>query len=159
MFLVTFFTLFVTIFHRIDSVNSFQFARNFQSHLVKHQTNRITLPRNRCETIKFSSTIDENDDEDEIMEAESSSSSPPPVAITNIEKAWRHVKKPLLRIGSKGAAPSHGNSLRQLLEQHDTVKVKINTWKLGKIKYMFHVKNVICYCPLTIRFSYIEWTN
>lgn len=29
--------------------------------------------------------------------------------ISNLEKAWRHVKKPLLRIGSKGASKSHGN--------------------------------------------------
>ena len=44
-----------------------------------------------------------------------------------MERTWRYVKKPLLRIGAKGAAPSHGNSLRQLLEDHGAVKVKINT--------------------------------
>ena len=47
------------------------------------------------------------------------------------EKAWRHAKKVLLRIGSKGATLTHGNSLRQLLEQHQVVKVKINTRKFG----------------------------
>lgn len=46
--------------------------------------------------------------------------------VANAEKAWRHVKKPLLSIGSKGASPTHGNSLRQLLESHTAVKVKIN---------------------------------
>ncbi|CAJ1928085.1 unnamed protein product [Cylindrotheca closterium] len=40
---------------------------------------------------------------------------------------WRHVKKPLLRLGSKGASASHGNSLKQLLEDHTAVKVKVNT--------------------------------
>ena len=45
------------------------------------------------------------------------------------EQLWRYVKKPLLRIGAKGATHSHGNSLRQLLEDHTAVKVKINTKK------------------------------
>lgn len=44
-----------------------------------------------------------------------------------MERTWRHVKKPLLRIGAKGASASHGNSLRQLLDDHTVVKVKINT--------------------------------
>ena len=44
-----------------------------------------------------------------------------------MEGAWRHVKKPLLSIGGKGASPSHGNSLRQLLQDHTAVKVKVNT--------------------------------
>ena len=50
---------------------------------------------------------------------------------SGIEKAWRHAKKPLLRIGSKGFSKSHGNSLRQLLEDHVVVKVKLNTEKYG----------------------------
>lgn len=45
----------------------------------------------------------------------------------NMEKAWRYIRKPLLKIGGKGATSSHGNSLRQLVEQHTMVKVKINT--------------------------------
>ena len=44
----------------------------------------------------------------------------------NRQKAWVHAKKPLLRIGGKGATKSHGNSLRQLLDQHTVVKVKVN---------------------------------
>lgn len=44
----------------------------------------------------------------------------------NRQKAWQHAKKPLLRIGGKGATKSHGNSLRQLLDQHTVVKVKVN---------------------------------
>lgn len=43
------------------------------------------------------------------------------------EKAWRYAKKPLLSIGAKGASSSHGNSLKQLLEAHTAVKVKVNT--------------------------------
>ena len=43
------------------------------------------------------------------------------------EKTWRYANKPLLRIGVKGATSSHGNSLRQLLEDHTIVKVKVNT--------------------------------
>lgn len=43
------------------------------------------------------------------------------------EIVWRHVKKPLLRLGAKGASASHGNSLKQLLEDHTAVKVKVNT--------------------------------
>mmetsp|Transcript_29943 Transcript_29943/g.51143 ORF Transcript_29943/g.51143 Transcript_29943/m.51143 type:complete len:171 (-) Transcript_29943:484-996(-) len=42
------------------------------------------------------------------------------------QKAWQHAKKPLLRIGGKGATKTHGNSLRQLLDQHTVVKVKVN---------------------------------
>lgn len=44
----------------------------------------------------------------------------------NRQKAWQHAKKPLLRIGGKGATKTHGNSLRQLLDQHTVVKVKVN---------------------------------
>ena len=49
-----------------------------------------------------------------------------------VEKAWRYAKKPLLSVGAKGATFSHGNSLRQLLEAHTVVKVKVNTQKFGK---------------------------
>ena len=50
------------------------------------------------------------------------------------EKVWRYVKKPLLRIGVKGATPAHGNSLRQLLEDHTAVKVKVNTKNFGSLE-------------------------
>ena len=45
----------------------------------------------------------------------------------NRQKAWLYAKKPLLRIGGKGATKTHGNSLRELLDQHTVVKVKVNT--------------------------------
>jgi hypothetical protein len=57
-----------------------------------------------------------------------------------MEKAWRHAKKPLLSIGSKGATHSHGNSLRQLLEDHTVVKVKVNTRKFGKSRISLQVQ-------------------
>lgn len=54
-----------------------------------------------------------------------------------IDKAWRHAPKPLLRIGGKGVANSHGNSLRELLNAHTVVKVKINSTKLGSLEDVF----------------------
>lgn len=56
-----------------------------------------------------------------------------------MEKTWRYAKKPLLRIGSKGATASHGNSLRQLLEDHTVCKVKINTNKCGSLQSAFEI--------------------
>lgn len=51
-----------------------------------------------------------------------------------VETAWRHVKKPLLRIGGKGITAKHGNSLLELLDDHTVVKVKVNTDKLGTLE-------------------------
>jgi len=50
---------------------------------------------------------------------------------SKIEKAWRHVKKPLLRVGGKGVTLKHANSLRELLAAHTVTKVKFNCGKLG----------------------------
>jgi RNA-binding protein YhbY len=69
---------------------------------------------------------DDDKDEDEEFLLEDS-----PVALDATEMAWRYAKKPLLRIGSKGATHSHGNSLRQLLLDHTVVKVKVNTKKFN----------------------------
>lgn len=52
---------------------------------------------------------------------------------SNLEKTWRYVKRPLLRIGGKGITLTHGNSLRELLQAHTVVKVKVNSPKYGKI--------------------------
>ncbi len=49
----------------------------------------------------------------------------------NMESVWRFIKKPLLRLGSKGISPSHGNSLRELLKSHRVIKVKVNNRKDG----------------------------
>jgi hypothetical protein len=69
-------------------------------------------------------TADDDDNDGLRLEEpiEEVSSAPP---LKGMEKAWRYVKKPLLSIGSKGASASHGNSLRQLLESHKAVKVKV----------------------------------
>mmetsp|Transcript_22516 Transcript_22516/g.64765 ORF Transcript_22516/g.64765 Transcript_22516/m.64765 type:complete len:211 (+) Transcript_22516:119-751(+) len=49
----------------------------------------------------------------------------------NRQKAWQHARKPLLRLGGQGAKLSHGNSLRELLDQHTVVKVKVNPGPFG----------------------------
>jgi RNA-binding protein YhbY len=54
-----------------------------------------------------------------------------------IDAAWRHVGKPLLRIGSKGVSATHARSLGELLDAHTCVKVKINTRKLGSLEEAF----------------------
>jgi len=56
-----------------------------------------------------------------------------------IDKAWRYVPKPLLRIGGKGVSDSHGNSLKELLNAHTAVKVKINSSKLGSLEDVFEI--------------------
>ena len=68
------------------------------------------------------------------------------ISTTNFEvgeKVWRYVKKPLLSIGSKGATLTHGNSLRQLLEAHTVVKVKVNTKKFDGT---YNVCVCVCVC-------------
>lgn len=67
----------------------------------------------------------------------------------SIEKVWRYVKKPLLRVGSKGASKSHGNSLKELLQAHTAVKVKINVKNGKKIRtphksYFSFRDDIIC---------------
>lgn len=79
-------------------------------------------------TSLYSSSFDDEEEED---------AGPPKPPLPSIEKAWRHAKKPLLRIGGKGATKSHGNSLRQLLDDHTVVKVKVNTQKYGKEMTIF----------------------
>ena len=53
------------------------------------------------------------------------------------EAAWRHVRKPLLRIGKEGATKKHGNSLRDLLGNHQTVKVKVNMKQFESLEGAF----------------------
>eukprot|EP00538_Stauroneis_constricta_P012208 CAMPEP_0119563720 /NCGR_PEP_ID=MMETSP1352-20130426/24465_1 /TAXON_ID=265584 /ORGANISM="Stauroneis constricta, Strain CCMP1120" /LENGTH=163 /DNA_ID=CAMNT_0007612365 /DNA_START=65 /DNA_END=553 /DNA_ORIENTATION=- len=61
-----------------------------------------------------------------VMPSSSSLLMATPAATDGEEKAWRHAKRALLRIGAKGATKTHGNSLRQLLEDHTIVKVKVD---------------------------------
>lgn len=51
-----------------------------------------------------------------------------------MEEVWRFVKKPLISVGGKGATEKHGNSLRQLLDHHTVVKVKVNTKSFGTLE-------------------------
>ena len=76
----------------------------------------------------FDDAIVEDQDDEEPVET-------PGPPLPGIEKAWRHAKKPLLRVGGKGFTKTHGNSLRQLLEDHTVVKVKLNTKKYGMFTY------------------------
>jgi RNA-binding protein YhbY len=77
--------------------------------------------------------IDDGVGEEEVPQAPLLDSTPSRTTTTQtqisdpMERAWRHSKKPLLRVGAKGATLSHGNSLRQLLQAHTAVKVKVNT--------------------------------
>jgi len=51
-----------------------------------------------------------------------------------MEEVWRYAKKPLISVGGKGATKKHGNSLRQLLDDHTVVKVKVNTKSFGTLE-------------------------
>jgi len=64
---------------------------------------------------------DDNHDISETVEAD--------VPLDALERTWRYARKPLLSVGAKGATSTHGNSLRQLLEAHTVVKVKVHTRK------------------------------
>ncbi|CAB9497266.1 expressed unknown protein [Seminavis robusta] len=79
----------------------------------------------------------EDDEEEDEEEEESIEEATPAIELSSLEKAWRHAKKPLMSIGGKGATLSHGNSLRQLLEAHTVVKVKVNTKQFGTLEKAF----------------------
>ena len=84
---------------------------------------RIFLENLHVEEIcRMSSTPDESNIPDNLM-----------------EQVWRYVKKPLISVGGKGATNKHGNSLRQLLDDHTVVKVKVNTKSFGKSIRAIHV--------------------
>ena len=59
-----------------------------------------------------------------------------------MEEVWRYAKKPLISVGGKGATKKHGNSLRQLLDDHTIVKVKVNTISFGKLKLLSYVETL-----------------
>lgn len=87
-------------------------------------------PHGQHEVCRKSMTAEEVEEE-EAGNALFEEEKPSYVDLDAHEKTWRHAKKPLLSIGSKGATHSHGNSLRQLLNDHTVVKVKVNTKKFG----------------------------
>ena len=67
-------------------------------------------------TTAITSSGDDDDDDDDENN----------VHRKQMERVWRYNKKPLLSIGAqKGPTIKHGNSLRELLLHHTTVKVKI----------------------------------
>ncbi|KAG7369065.1 CRS1 / YhbY CRM domain containing protein [Nitzschia inconspicua] len=91
------------------------------------------------EDSSVSEELNNEEDEEEDMDIEFLFEEPA-IAYDDLdamEKVWRHAKKPLLRIGAKGATHSHGNSLRQLLDDHTVVKVKVNTRKFGSLQNAF----------------------
>lgn len=91
--------------------------------------NRATCrPVSQLTNAEGSVLIQDDDDDDEDIEFLFEE---PEVELDATELVWRYAKKPLLRIGSKGATHSHGNSLRQLLDDHTVVKVKVNTKKFN----------------------------
>lgn len=95
------------------------------------QPTRCYLPRALSTSTAVWNTETENSGMDEIANDDDDDDMVPPQKSAKptdgMERAWRYAKKPLLRIGAKGATASHGNSLRQLLDDHTVVKVKVNT--------------------------------
>lgn len=103
--------LLLCLFTRFKEINSFQCAQSFAPRLSPSSLLKTSETEGYGET-----GVDD----------------------VKMENAWRYVKKPLLRIGSRGLAESHGNSLKELLAQHDAVKVKVNTGKLGTLGEVFN---------------------
>ena len=82
---------------------------------------------------------DEDDDEDDEEEEQEGPRpprpfTPPPIPISfespelpsaTIDGAWNALRKPLLRLGTKGVQKSHRNSLKELLAAHRAVRVKV----------------------------------
>lgn len=102
------------------------------AHSFSVQTPTCTQTRQRSITTALSS-VSSNDDDFLLEEMDKE----PVIELDSMERAWRYARKPLLRIGSKGATLTHGNSLRQLLADHTVVKVKINTRKFGSLQRAF----------------------
>ena len=94
-----------------------------------------TCARTRQKSITTALSSGSSDDDDDFLLEEMDKE--PIIELDSMERAWRYARKPLLRIGSKGATLTHGNSLRQLLEDHTVVKVKINTRKFGSLQRAF----------------------
>jgi RNA-binding protein YhbY len=96
-----------------------------QHHIISHRRFHRTL------SVTFARDTDESDSDETNVDPESTLTNetepPKSPSLDHLERAWRYANKPLLRIGSKGATLTHGNSLRQLLDSHTVVKIKINT--------------------------------
>jgi RNA-binding protein YhbY len=111
------------------------FHRPLQSSTTcNHKYEEIMCRRVVSRLASTESAVNDQDVDDDKEEEEDISFlfEEPPVEVKPLdstEQVWRYAKKPLLRIGSKGATHAHGNSLRQLLDDHTVVKVKVNTKK------------------------------
>ena len=113
--------LLLGIHWQVMLVTSFHLSPNVLSNQIRQTLGVPILSSLR-------STADEEGEGDDFEILFGEAEGPP---LGAIEKAWRYAKKPLLSIGAKGATFAHGNSLRQLLESHTIVKVKVNTSKFG----------------------------
>ena len=60
--------------------------------------------------------------------------------VVDLERWWKE-SDPLLTIGSSGVTPTHLNSLSNLLEQHEFVKVKLASDKINASKIAQTVVN------------------
>ena len=87
--------------------------------------------QNRCSTTNFANNSNDHDQQQESSSSSVIQEDDDDDGDSKIEKAWRHVKKPLLRIGGKGVTLKHANSLRELLDAHTVTKVKFIYGKLG----------------------------
>jgi len=124
-FLVAYSFILLHVFDRVSvlSVAAFVPSTRYNRATLYRPVSQLTNPEQ-------SGVLEENDDNDEEEDFEFLFDEPP-VELDPTERVWRYAKKPLLRIGSKGATHAHGNSLRQLLEDHVVVKVKVNTKKFN----------------------------
>ena len=100
---------------------------------------KATSDDNNRNTDTRDGTIEEEDDDDDDadnIEATESTTIPAmsddddnnddSIYRKQMERVWRYHKKPLLSIGAqKGPTYKHGNSLRELLQHHTAVKVKV----------------------------------
>eukprot|EP00550_Attheya_septentrionalis_P005791 CAMPEP_0198285602 /NCGR_PEP_ID=MMETSP1449-20131203/4855_1 /TAXON_ID=420275 /ORGANISM="Attheya septentrionalis, Strain CCMP2084" /LENGTH=203 /DNA_ID=CAMNT_0043983075 /DNA_START=189 /DNA_END=800 /DNA_ORIENTATION=+ len=102
-------------------VSSPQFGSKTTGKITHPTLPFVGVPRSLTTGDDLDETAPTEFDIHELMDEE------PPKDISQIEKTWRYAKKPLISIGGKGFSPTHGNSLRQLLDAHTVVKVKFNT--------------------------------
>ena len=84
---------------------------------------------------------DDGDDDDDDDDDDTINNINPDIAVPVMEKVWRYAKKALISVGGKGATIKHGNNLRQLLDDHTIVKVKVNTKTFGKLINKTHKVN------------------
>lgn len=96
-------------------------------HKCEQETYSVGRRQSYLNAVSGSETVEDDDSSFDVVEDMDEEEAEVQVKLDAMERAWRYAKKPLLSIGSKGATLTHGNSLRQLLDQHTVVKVKVNT--------------------------------